>query len=167
VAADKMLSLIRVNGVPNLTPVALAVGSVSGGALPTGDVTIVGIADPQAQNGGAAVSAVRGRIVPRGDENAIEPAPSAGFAGAAALDGDGNLTGTVALRAGAALSVVAATSSGAANDGNNVVNGGKAVMVPADAIAKFLDGQHVHPLVGHAGLDGIKAATVRVICVRK
>jgi peptidoglycan hydrolase-like protein with peptidoglycan-binding domain len=169
VATDKTLALIRVNGVPNLAPVALAASDASGSAPPAGDVTLIGIADPQAQNGGAAVSTARGRVVAGGSEAAIEPTPGAGFAGAAVLDGDGNLSGIVALRAGVALPGGAAGNGGssAASSGNNGANGGKAIMVPAGAVAKFLDGQNVRPVSGHAGLDGVKAATARVICVRK
>ena len=42
-----------------------------------------------------------------------------------------------------------------------------AQLVPAQAVAKFLDAQKVAPAAGRAGIDGVKAAAVRVICVRK
>ena len=40
-------------------------------------------------------------------------------------------------------------------------------MVPAQAIARFLDAQKIAPAAGRAGIDSAKAAAVRVICVRK
>jgi hypothetical protein len=144
IADDKAnaLALLRVNGARELAPIALA----DGGAA-DGDVTLVGIADPQAQNGGSAVSTVRGRIVAGANAAAIDPVPAAGFAGAAALDRNGNVTGIVGLHP------AAATTS--------------AQMVPARAIAKFLDAQMIKPATGRTGVDAIKAAAVRVICVRK
>jgi hypothetical protein len=131
IAEDNGLALLRINGASNLAPIALA------GGAPGGDVTLVGIADPQVQNGGNAVSTLRGRVVANG--SSVDPVPGAGFAGAAALDRDGNVTGMVGLRQ----------------------------VVPAQAIAKFLDAQKVAPAAGRAGIDSAKAAAVRVICVRK
>ena len=55
-----------------------------------GDVTLVGVADPQAQGGGSAVSAVKARV---SDALALDPAPALGFDGAAALDAQGRLAG--------------------------------------------------------------------------
>jgi hypothetical protein len=127
--------LLRLNGAADLAPVALAAGA------PSGDVTLVGIADPQSQNGGKAVSTARGRIAAA--NGALDPFPAAGFAGAAALDGTG-LAGIVGLRAPRTAAVV-----------------------PAPAIAKFLGAHNVAPVTGTAGLDAVKAAAVRVICVRK
>jgi hypothetical protein len=142
IAEDKGLALVRINGANNLAPIALA------GGAPGGDVTLVGIADPQAQNGGNAVSTLRGRVVANGSAAAVDPVPGAGFAGAAALDRDGNVTGIVGLHQ------IAPAATGAQ-------------VVPAQAIAKFLDAQKVPPAAGRAGIDGAKAAAVRLICVRK
>jgi hypothetical protein len=135
VAEDGGLALLRINGARDLAPVALAA------AAPSGNVTLVGIADPQAQNGGKAVSTARGRALANG---ALDPLPAAGFAGAAAIDATGSVAGIVGLHAPGAASVVA-----------------------APAIAKFLGAQNVAPVTGRAGLDAVKAAAVRVICVRK
>ena len=74
----------------SLKPVAL------GGAAPKGaDVTLLGVADPQAQGGGSAVSAAKARV---SDTLALEPAPALGFDGAAALDAQGRLAGIAALK---------------------------------------------------------------------
>jgi Putative peptidoglycan binding domain len=144
VAEDNGVALLRVNGASKLAPIALASGSPVGG-----DITLVGIADPQAQNGGSAVSTLRGRVVANGGIATVDPAPGAGFAGAAALDRDGNVTGLVGLRAAAAPA--------AAN----------AQVMPAQAVAKFLDAQKIPSAAGRTGIESAKAAAVRVICVRK
>jgi len=73
IAEDRGLALLRVNGASNLAPVALA------GGAPGGEVTLVGIADPQAQNGGNAVTTLRGRVVANGSAAAVDPVPGAGF----------------------------------------------------------------------------------------
>jgi len=144
IADDKAtaLVLLRVNGTRDLVSIALA-----SGRAPGGDVTLIGIADPQAQNGGNAVTTVRGRVVLNGDAVAIDPTPGGGFAGAAALDRDGNMAGMV-------HPTTAATAPGAQ-------------LVPAREIVKFLDAQKVVPATGRAGINDATAAAVRVICVRK
>jgi putative peptidoglycan binding protein len=141
VAEEKGLALLRLNGASHLASIALG----NGGPPPAGDITFVGIADPQAQNGGTTVSIARGRVAANG--GAIDPAPGAGFAGAAALDRDGNVAGMVGARAASAAA--------------------GAQVVPAQAITQFLEAQRIAPTAGRGGLDGVKAATVRVICVRK
>jgi hypothetical protein len=149
-AEDKgsALALLRVNGARDLAPTALAAAGVSGG-----DITLVGIADPQAQNGGNAVSTARGRVATAdGTPAAIKPAPAAGFAGAAALDRDGRLAGIVGFRP------APTTAAG---------SGAQAAIVPAQAVAKFLGAQQVVPPAGRADIESVKAATVRIICVRK
>jgi hypothetical protein len=139
VAEEGGVALLRINGARDLAPVALAAGA------PSGDVTLVGIADPQAQNGGKAVSTARGRASANG---ALDPLPAAGFAGAAAIDATGSVAGIVGLHA-------PGTAPGTAS------------VVPAPAIAKFLGAQNVAPATGRAGLDAVKAAAVRVVCIRK
>jgi len=141
---DVALALLRLNGVRDLAPIAIA-----GGGTPGGDVTLVGIADPQAQNGGNTVSTARGRVVMSGGVAAIDPIPAAGFTGAAALDRDGRVTGLVGVRPAAATAAVSAQ------------------VVPAPTITKFLDTQRIAQTAGRPGIDGVKAAAVRVICVRK
>jgi peptidoglycan hydrolase-like protein with peptidoglycan-binding domain len=146
VADDKAsgLTLLQVFAAKDLTPAALADGGRGS------DVTLVGIADPQAQDGGSAVSSLKARLLAASDTaQPIEPAPALGFAGAAALDGDAQLVGMVDVRA---------SSDKAA---------AQAVMVPAAAIRTFLTAQSIAPPSGPASLDDAKAALVRVICVRK
>ena len=146
IAEDKetTLALLRLNGARDLAPIA-----ITDGRVPGGDVTLVGIADPQAQNGGNAVSTARGRVVASGSAAAIDPIPAAGFTGAPAIDRDGRVTGLVGVRPAAATTVVSAQ------------------LVPAQAIVKFLDTQKVAQTASRTGIDGVKAAAVRVICVRK
>jgi hypothetical protein len=140
------LVLLRVYGAGDLSPAALVYEGARGP-----DLTLVGIADPQAQGGGNAVSAVRARL----DGELISPAPPAGFGGAAAIDSQGRLFGMVELKE----SVVASAGSAAPLN--------QASVVPAAALRNFLDAQHVTPATGRPGLDAAKAALVRVICVRK
>src|SRR5262249_56105789 len=90
VAADKAsgLALLQVFAARDLTPAALADGGRGS------DVTLVGIADPQTQDGGSAVSSLKARVLAAsGAAQQIEPAPALGFAGAAALDGDASVAG--------------------------------------------------------------------------
>jgi len=147
VAEDKVLdlALLRVYGAADLVPAPIA-GEPGRGT----DATLVGIADPQAQNGGALVSTVRARVLAAsGAARPIEPAPALGFAGSAALDDEAKFLGMVGLKAQAA---------GPAT---------QAVIVPADAIRMFLYAQSIAPASGSANLDAAKASVVRVICVRK
>jgi peptidoglycan hydrolase-like protein with peptidoglycan-binding domain len=132
------LALLQVFAARELTPAALAEGGRSS------DVTLIGIADPERQNGGSAVSSLKARVLAAsGTAQPIEPTPALGFAGAAALDGDARLVGMVDVRASSAA------------------------MVPAAAIRTFLSAQSIAPATGPASLDDAKAALVRVICVRK
>ena len=145
VADDKAsdLTLLQVFAARDLTPAALADGGRGS------DVTLIGIADPQTQDGGSAVSIVKARVLAAsGTAQPLEPAPALGFAGAAALDGDARLVGMV--------DVLASDKAGA-----------KAAMVPAEAIRTFLTAQSIAPASGPATLDEAKASLVRVICVRK
>ena len=89
-AEDKAngLVLLRVHGA-SLKPAAL------GAAAPKGEVTLLGIADPQAQGGGSAVSAAKARV---SDTLALDTPPALGFDGAAALDAQGKLAGIVAIK---------------------------------------------------------------------
>jgi peptidoglycan hydrolase-like protein with peptidoglycan-binding domain len=144
VAEDKTngLVLLRVHGA-ELQPVAL------GAAAPKGaDVSLLGVADPQAQGGGGAVSAAKARL---SDTLALEPAPALGFDGAAALDAQGKLAGIAALK----IAAVAGTTSTAA-------------LTPVEAVRAFLDAQNVPPATAAVtGSEASKASVVRVICVRK
>jgi hypothetical protein len=149
VAEDKgsELALLRLYGARDLEPAPLA------GEAPKGaDLTMIGIADPQAQAGAAKISTVAAKLGANGAGAAIEPAPGLGFAGAAALDSQGQIAGMVDLR----LAVVAGPASGA-----------QAALVPAASIRKFLDAQNVAAATGRTAIEQAKASVVRVICVRK
>jgi len=142
---DKGLALLRVYGAP-LKPVALAAEN------PKGDVTLLGVADPQAQGGGGAVSAVKARVT---ETLALDPAPAVGFDGAAALDAQGRLAGIASLKiplvAGAAPTPVTS-----------------ATLTPLEAVRNFLDAQNVAPAPGAVvGVEAAKGSIVRAICVRK
>jgi peptidoglycan hydrolase-like protein with peptidoglycan-binding domain len=147
-AEDKStdLALLRVYGVPDLVPAAIA-----GDAQMGPDLTLVGIADPQGQGGGSAVSTVA--VTLKGD--AVEPAPQLGFSGGAVLDGQGRVVGMLELK----TAVVASVGTTAAQP--------QAAVVPAPVLRAFLEVQKLAPAAGRAGLDAAKASMVRVICVRK
>jgi hypothetical protein len=140
VAEDKAsdLALLQVFAAKDLTPAALADGGRGG------DVTLIGIADPEKQDGGSAVSSLKARVLAAsGTSQPIEPVPALGFAGAAALDGNARFVGMVDVRASSAA------------------------VVPAEAIRTFLSAQSIAPASGPASLEDAKASLVRVICVRK
>ncbi|HLH87725.1 MAG TPA: peptidoglycan-binding domain-containing protein [Xanthobacteraceae bacterium] len=134
------LALLRLFGARGLVPATL--GDPGGGS----DVMLVGIADPQAQSGGDAVSTIKAHLqAANGAERPLDAAPAAGFAGAAAIDGDDKLIGIVDAQ----------SASGA---------GPQATVVTSEAIRTFLAAQKVPP-ASVAGTD-IKASVVRVMCVR-
>lgn len=142
------LALLRVYGMHKLAPVGLLGAAASGGAA-----TLVGIADPQSQGGGAAVSTANAKV---GNGAAgllsLDNSPALGFSGAAVLDGKGEFAGMTVLKP----SVVAGTASAP-----------QAAVVPTAAIRDFLEAHHVAPASAQAGVEHAKAAVVRVICVRK
>jgi hypothetical protein len=144
VAEDKTngLALLRLYGARNLAPAPLADSHAE-----TGDVTLIGIADPLAQSGDAVIAAPA-----RLSASMLDPAPKLGFAGAAVVDGRGRLVGAVDLRP----SVVAGIGAGASQ---------AAVMVPVESIRAFLQAQRVAPVA--ADNTAINQSVVRVICVRK
>jgi hypothetical protein len=147
-AEDKTseLALIRVYGARGLVPIGLL------GAPPGGDaVTLVGVSDPQTQGGGAAISTVASKLGAPGNPQPLENAP-AGFAGAAAIDGQGRLYGMVTLRP----QIVAGPAQAP-----------QAAVVPRERLMNFLEANYVAPQSGRTGADAAKASVVRVICVRK
>src|SRR3954449_1018496 len=73
---DRDLALLRIYGARGLKPLNLA-----GGSGKTA-VDLIGIADPQSQGGGNAVSSVKAAV--NGAD--LAPAPAIGFSGAAAMD---------------------------------------------------------------------------------
>jgi peptidoglycan hydrolase-like protein with peptidoglycan-binding domain len=143
-AAD--LALLRIYGAPDLVPATF------GEALKGSDLTLLGIADPQSQGGGSAISAMAAKA----RSETVEPAPQPGFSGAAALDGQGRLVGMVELR------TTAVANAGAASPQP------LATLVPAPTIRTFLEAQKLTPAAaGRIGADAARASLVRVICVRK
>jgi peptidoglycan hydrolase-like protein with peptidoglycan-binding domain len=141
------LALLRVYGVRNLVPIGM-IGAAPGGP----SLTLVGIADPQMQGGGAAISAVTARVGIAAETSPLETAPALGFSGAAALDTQGRFAGVVVMKA----PVVAGPSSPP-----------RAAVVPAERIRNFLEANYVASTSGAAGVEAAKATVTRVICVRK
>jgi hypothetical protein len=145
VAADKSddLALLRLYGARNLVPAVLG-----GEGSQSGELTLVGVADPLAGEGGG-VTSVSARVTAQG----LDPAPKPGFSGAAAVDAQGRFAGMVDLKP----AVVA--GSGAAQG---------ATVLPADAIRGFLQAHGAAPSAANAGQPAPMAQSVlRVICVRK
>ena len=150
VAEDKAhdLVLLRIYGARGLKPLSLA------NAATKTTLDLTGIADPQNQGGGAAVTGVKASVVQLGggSDIALTPAPALGFSGAAALDGDGRFAGVSLLKP---VQVAGST------DG---VPAAQAVLVTADTVRGFLKTNGVN--AAGASADA-KASVVRVICVRK
>jgi peptidoglycan hydrolase-like protein with peptidoglycan-binding domain len=146
--ADAELALIRVYGARRLAPIGFPAGETA----PQGAVTLLGIADPQAQAGGAAVTTTAAKVAAGAALLPLDPPPALGYSGAAALDGRGALLGLVVLKP----AVVAGVSSPP-----------RAAVIPSTAIRKFLEANRVAPSEGQPGIEHAKASAVRVICVRK
>src|SRR5712671_3601585 len=91
---DHDLALLRIYGARGLKPLNLA----NGGSNTAVDLT--GIADPQNQGGGNAVSSVKASTtqVGGGSDLALSPAPALVFSGAAAIDADGKFAGIAQLK---------------------------------------------------------------------
>ena len=145
---DHDLALLRIYGVRGLKPLGLTDGAAKSA------VELTGIADPQNQAGGAAVSSVKAAVaqVGSGGDLALSPAPAIGFSGAAALDGDGKFAGLALLKP-----VVVAGPP-------NATPAAQAALVPADTVRDFLKANGVNASGSSADA---RAAAVRVICVRK
>jgi hypothetical protein len=140
------LALLRVYGVRELKPLAL-------GAAPGADIVLVGIADPQSQDGKAAISTVKVRVQASGGSPAIDPPPPPGLAGAAAIDAEAGFVGIAVRRP----QVVAGPASG----------GAATVLAPVDAIRRLLGASGAATTSGRASVDFAKDSVIRVICVRK
>jgi peptidoglycan hydrolase-like protein with peptidoglycan-binding domain len=138
---ERDLALLRIYGARGLKPLNLG----GGGGKTT--VELTGIADPQSQGGGNAVSSVKASV--NGAD--LAPAPAVGFSGAAAMDADGKFAGLAQLKP---VLVAGSTSS----------TPSQAALVPADAVRDFLKANDVNA----AGTSAdAKSSVVRVICVRK
>src|SRR5262245_38737424 len=141
------LALLRVYGAADLVPLSFVADAPKGP-----DLTLVGIADPQAQGGGGAISTIPAKL--RGET--LDPAPQPGFSGAAALDLQGRFVGMVGLKTAVTANAGAASAQL------------QATLVPAANVRSFLEAQKLAPAVAARGdLDATKASLVRVICVRK
>jgi hypothetical protein len=141
------LALLRVYGARGLKPLALAGASAT-------NVEVTGIADPQNQGGGAAVSSVKAQAAQVGGDSdaALSPPPGLGFSGAAALDGSGNFAGIALLKP----VIVAGPSNASAT--------AQAALVSPATVGEFLKANGV---TADGSSADAKAAVVRVICVRK
>lgn len=141
------LALLRIYGARDLAALALGTGAAKS------DVTLTGIADPQNQGGGSAVSTTSATVASGGNgELTLSPAPGLGFSGAAALDADGAFAGMAQLKP-----VVVAGPSTA-------TPATQAVLVGANAVRDFLK---TNKVAANGTSKSAKAAMVRVICVRK
>ena len=144
VAEDKArdLALLRIYGARDLKPIAMA------STAPKPNIVLTGIADPQNQGGGAAVTNTSATL----SATALSPAPAIGFAGAAVVDSEGTFAGMALLKP----AVVAGTPAATGND---------AVLVPADQVREFLKANNVDATSGPKA--DAKASVLRVVCVRK
>jgi peptidoglycan hydrolase-like protein with peptidoglycan-binding domain len=145
---DHDLALLRIYGARGLKPLNLANGAS------TTALDLTGIADPQNQGGGAAVSSVKAAVaqIGGGSDVALTPAPALGFSGAAALAADGKFAGIALLKPPVLV-------AGPAN-----ATPARATLVSADTVRDFLGANGVNP---SGGSSDAKASVVRVICVRK
>jgi peptidoglycan hydrolase-like protein with peptidoglycan-binding domain len=145
---DHDLALLRIYGARGLKPLTLGNGAAKS------SVELTGIADPQNQGGGAAVSSVKASVaqVGSGNDFALTPAPAIGFSGAAAQDSEGKFAGIALLKP-----VMVAGPP-------NAAPAAQAALVPADTVHKFLKANGVNR---SDGSSDARASVVRVICVRK
>ena len=150
IAEDKEhdLALLRIYGARGLKALNLA-----NPAMKTA-LDLTGIADPQNQGGGAAVTSTKASVAQLGGTNdiALTPAPALGFSGAPAQDDDGRFAGIALLKP----VQVAGLANGAP--------AAQAVLVTADTVRNFLKANGVSAA---GGSPDAKASVVRVICVRK
>jgi hypothetical protein len=141
---DNGLALLRVYGAGKVPVVALA-----NEAPQPGDMTLVGIPDPKEQGGAKRLSEIKARLTARQAIELREPVPMAGFAGAAAVDAEGKLLGVMETR-----SFVLASAEPSIPPVR---------LVTAKTIRDFLAKHDV----AAADSGTARAATVRIICVRK
>jgi peptidoglycan hydrolase-like protein with peptidoglycan-binding domain len=150
IAEDKEhdLALLRIYGARGLKPLSIA-NLATKTAL---DLT--GIADPQNQGGGSAVSSLKASVaqLDGSTDVALSPAPALGFSGAAARDGDGKFAGIALLKP----TQVAGPANG--------TPASQAVLVAAETVRGFLKANGVN--AGDGSPDA-RTSVVRVICVRK
>jgi hypothetical protein len=147
VAEDKEngLALLRVYGPRKISPLALVHD-----APKAGELTLIGIPDPKAQDGSRKLTEIKARLV---DGSAVElrqPVPMAGFSGAAALDAQGHFLGMMEMGHAVLASIESAVPP--------------VRLIGAETIRAFLA---AHGVATPAHTADAKAAVVRIICVRK
>jgi hypothetical protein len=143
---DDGLALLRVYGPRKGSPLSLTHDTTK-----SSDLTLVGIPDPREQDGSRKLTEVKAQLM---DDQAIElrqPAPMAGFSGAAALDTQGRFLGMMEMDHAVLASIE--TSAPPVR------------LVAAKTIGDFLAVHHVQTTQTQTG--DAKAAVVRIICVRK
>jgi S1-C subfamily serine protease len=143
---DGELALLRVYGARGLVPVGLSAAAAGK------ELKLLGIADPQSQAGETAITAVAAKLGAAGNAHALDAAPAPGFSGAAALNGQGHVVGIAVHKP-----AVVAGAAGAP----------PAVVVPAEAVRRFLKAHDVTPAAVRPGDGDATLSVVRVICVRK
>jgi peptidoglycan hydrolase-like protein with peptidoglycan-binding domain len=148
IAEDKEhdLALLHIYGARDLKPLDI------GAAGANSALDLTGIADPQSQGGGNAVSSAKATATPVGSDVTLTPAPAIGFSGSAALDADGKFAGLALLKP-----VMVAGPA-------NAATAFQAMLAPAATIRDFLK---AHGVTANGTSSDAKAAVVRVICVRK
>jgi len=137
------MTLLQVNGASRLKPIVF-----SSEAPKSAELTLLGIAAPEAQAGARDVTSTQAKL--RGVNGArvmMDARPARGFAGGGAFDGQGQFVG-----------MIAATSTPEPD---------QTAFIPTSSIRKFLDGAGVRPAIGSTALDAAKQSIVRVVCVRK
>lgn len=142
---DNGLALLRVYGPRQLSPLSFAQD-----APKAGDISLVGIPDPKEQ-GDRKLTEIKARLVGGTAIELRQPAPMAGFSGAAALDSQGRFLGMMEMRNAVLASIEPAAPP--------------VRLVTAQTIRGFLAAHHV--AASNAAATDAKASIVRMICVRK
>lgn len=140
------LALLRVYGARKLKAVPLARE-----AAKAGDITLIGIPDPQEQNGAKNLTEIKGKLSDSAAIAFARSVPTAGLGGAAALDGKGQFAG------------IMATSTFTLASAEPTLPPVR--LISAATIRDFLDRQHV-PAAPAASGD-TRASLIRIICVRR
>jgi hypothetical protein len=107
--------------------------------------------DPKEQDGRKPLTEIKARLADGAAIELREPVPMAGFSGAAALDSNGKVLGMIEMRTAVLASAAPAPPP--------------VRLVSALTIRAFLEARDVAP-VATLNAD-VRAAIVRVICVRK
>jgi hypothetical protein len=139
------LALLRVYGTRKLPALSLPRETAT-----VGDIKLVGIPDPKEQNGAKTLAEIKAKLADGAAIALNQSAPTAGFAGAAALDAKGQFVGIMETRNFTLASTEPTLPP--------------VRLIGVAAIRDFLDRQHV-PLAATGG--DARAAAVRIICVRQ